>query len=50
MDVSVHITRPGYRVAWRKRARSKVGSRHRVTREEAVKFLQEEFGVEIVAE
>jgi len=50
MDVSVHITRPGYRVAWRKRARSKVGSKHRVTREEAMKFLREEFGVEIVAE
>jgi len=50
MDVCVHISRPGYRVEWRRRARSKVGKRHRVTPEEAIKFIQERFGVKVVEE
>jgi len=50
MDVCVHISRPGLRVALRRRARSKIGASHRVTREEAMKFMQEAFGVKIVEE
>ncbi len=50
MDVSIHITRPGYRVEWRRRARSKVGKSHKVTVEESIRFLQEEFGVRVVEE
>lgn len=50
MDVIIHITRPGYRVMWRRRAPSKVGKRHRVTREEAMKFLEEKFGVKVMKE
>ncbi|RLI32639.1 50S ribosomal protein L5 [Candidatus Bathyarchaeota archaeon] len=48
MDVCVTMEKPGYRVKERKRARSKVGSKHRVTIDEAILFLKENFGVEVV--
>lgn len=47
-DVCVSIVRPGYRVMWRRRRRSKVGRSHRVTREEAMEFMVREFGVTLV--
>jgi large subunit ribosomal protein L5 len=40
MDVTAHITKPGYRVRTRSRKRSKLGGRQRVTREEAVEFMK----------
>jgi len=46
-DVCVTIERPGYRVARRRRKRSRVES-HRVTREESMKFVEEFLGVKIV--
>ncbi len=49
MDVIVHVSRPGRRVILRRRARSKIGKNHLVTREESMKFFQEEFGVKIVS-
>lgn len=48
LDVSVFITRPGYRVVYRRRAPSKVGRAHRVRKEEAIGFLKSNFGVEVV--
>ena len=48
MDVILTIERPGYRVARRRRARSKIPRRHRVTKEEGMVFLAKEFGVAIV--
>ncbi|MGP3666980.1 MAG: 50S ribosomal protein L5 [Candidatus Bathyarchaeota archaeon] len=48
MDVCITMEKPGYRVKERKRARSKVGSKHRVTVDEAILFLKENFGVEVV--
>lgn len=48
MDVAVTIERPGYRVARRRRARSRIPVRHRVTREEAMLLLQELFNVTII--
>ena len=47
MDVSVTLSRPGYRVKWRRRAKSRVGPRHLLTRNEATSFVKNEFGVEI---
>ena len=47
MDVVVTIERPGYRVARRRRARSRIPRRHRVTKEEAMVLLNELFGVVI---
>lgn len=48
MDICVTLERPGYRVKRRKRRRAPVGKRHRITREEAMEFVKEHFGVEVV--
>ena len=47
MDVVVTVERPGYRVARRRRARSRIPRRHRVTKEESMVLLHELFGVVI---
>jgi large subunit ribosomal protein L5 len=48
MDVCVTLCRPGYRVKRRRRAKADVGAKHKLTSEEAMLFIKEEFGVEIV--
>ena len=47
MDVMVSVERPGYRVARRKRVKSKVGRSHRVFREGAVEFIKNRFGTRV---
>ena len=47
MDVMVTVERPGFRVSRRKRAESKVGSSHRVTPRESMRFIQEKYGVQV---
>lgn len=47
MDVVVTVERPGYRVARRRRKRSKIPRRHRVTKEESMVLLHELLGVVI---
>lgn len=47
MDVSVTLGRPGYRVKRRRRAKSKIGSGHLLTAEEAMLFIKDEFEVDI---
>lgn len=41
MDFYIVLSRPGYRVAYRKRRQSKIGSKHCVTKEEAMKWFQQ---------
>lgn len=48
MDIAITLIRPGYRVIWRKKAKTRIPKRHRVTKEEAIRFLQEKFNVTIV--
>jgi large subunit ribosomal protein L5 len=48
MDVNVVFMRPGYRVAKRRIMPRKVPKVHRVTREEAIGFMKEQFKVEVV--
>jgi len=48
LDVCVTLERPGYRVKRRKRRRSRVGKTHLITREEAIQYVKEAFGVEVV--
>ena len=48
MDISVILNRPGYRVKRRHRAKSKIGSDHLLTPDEAISFLKEEFGAEVI--
>jgi len=48
MDVAVTLERKGYRVARRRRARSTIPRRHRVTREEAMLLLALKYNVNII--
>ncbi len=48
MNITVCIERPGYRVKRRRRRRTKVPHRHRLTPEESMVFVTEKFGVEIL--
>jgi large subunit ribosomal protein L5 len=49
MDVCVSVARPGYRVA-RRRIASRIGARQMVTKDEAIRFLKENFGIEVTEE
>jgi len=46
-DVLVTLERPGYRIKRRKLNKRKVGKNHKISKENAVKFIQEKFGVEV---
>ncbi len=48
MDVAIQLERPGFRVKRRKLRKTKVGRSHRIKREEAIQFMKEKFGVEVV--
>lgn len=48
MDVCVSLSRPGWRVKNRERARAKIGMKHLLTPEEAMVFVKEALGVEIL--
>ncbi len=48
LDVIVSLEKPGYRIKRRRKQRRQVPLRHRVSREEALSFLREKFGAEII--
>jgi large subunit ribosomal protein L5 len=48
MDVCVSMSRPGYRVKNRRKGKTQLGSKHVLTPEEAVVFVKQTLGVEIV--
>jgi large subunit ribosomal protein L5 len=48
MNVTVCVERPGFRIKRRRRQRTKVPYRHRITREESMVFIQSKFGIEIL--
>ncbi len=47
MDVAVTLSRKGQRVKYRHKAESRVGVKHRLTPEEAITFVQDEFGIQV---
>jgi large subunit ribosomal protein L5 len=47
MDICVAMDRAGYRVKDRRRRKSKIGSKHLLTPEEAITFVKDTLGVEI---
>ena len=47
-DVIIAMERPGYRVARRRRKKSKIPNRHRVTKEETIMFLEKVLGVKVI--
>ena len=48
LNVSISLTRPGFNIRFRSKHKASVGNHHRITTEEAKKFLTKEFGIEIV--
>lgn len=47
MDVSLTIERPGYRIKRRKISKKKISKHHQVGRDEAIKFLQEQYQINL---
>ena len=48
LETSVSLERCGFNIRTRSRQKSKVGRKHRINKNDAIKFLTEEFGVQIV--
>lgn len=48
LDVSITLERPGYRVKKRRIRQAKIGRKHKINKEEAVEWLKNNFGVEII--
>jgi large subunit ribosomal protein L5 len=46
MDICSSLTRPGYRIS-RKRNPSKIGGRHKISKDEAISFFKNTFGVSV---
>ena len=44
MDFYVVLTRPGRRVKYRRKCNAKVGKRHCITKEDAMKWFKEQMG------
>ncbi len=47
MDVCVSLKRRGYRIMYRRRGRRRVPKVHRITKEEAIEWVKNKFGVQI---
>jgi large subunit ribosomal protein L5 len=47
MNVSVLLQRPGYRVSRRKRRTTKVGKSHYVSKDDAMEYFKQNFGVTV---
>lgn len=48
MDISVNVTRPGWRVTRRAVKPRPIARTHRVTRDDGIEFVRTRFGVEVV--
>ncbi|MCL7414483.1 MAG: 50S ribosomal protein L5 [ANME-2 cluster archaeon] len=49
MDVTVSLIRPGYRVARRKIQKQKIPNSHKITKQDAIAFIKDSYGVEVLA-
>ena len=47
MDVNVVLRRPGYRIARKSRKSAKIGKSHRINKEQAVEFFEQEYGAKV---
>ena len=50
MDINVVLERPGHRISRRRKAKSKVGKSHGVSRGESMEWFKSNFGIEIMEE
>ncbi len=47
LEVAVTLMRPGFRIKRRKLRIKKIPARHRIVKDEAIKFMNEKFGIEV---
>ena len=48
LEVSASLARSGFNIRLRSQHKSKVGKKHRISKDDTIKFLTENFGVQIV--
>ena len=48
LEVSIALARSGFNIKLRSKQKSKVGKKHRIAKNDTIKFLTEKFGVQIV--
>ena len=48
LEVSISLARPGFNIRFRSVRKTKIGKNHRITKNDAIKFLTEKFGAKIV--
>ena len=48
LEVSLSLARSGFNIRLRSKQKSKIGKKHRIAKNDTIKFLTEEFGVQIV--
>lgn len=48
MDVNVALKRPGYRISRRKVEKHSIPAKHRLNKEDAISFVKERYGVEVI--
>ena len=49
LEVAITLERPGFRIKKRKLGSNKVGKTHLISKEQAITFVQEKFGIEVEA-
>jgi large subunit ribosomal protein L5 len=47
MDVNVVLSRPGYRIARKSRKSAKIGKAHRINKDQAIEFFEQEYGAKV---
>ena len=48
LDIAVSLARPGFNIRIRSRHKARIGMKNRITKQEAIEFMTEEYKVEIV--
>ena len=48
LEVSVSLARSGFNIKVRSQQKSKIGKKHRISKDDTIKFLTENFGVQVV--
>ena len=48
LDIAVSLIRPSYNVKTRSKHKAKIGKKHKITKNDAIKFMTENFGVTVV--
>jgi len=48
LEVSASLARPGFNIKSRSKHKARVGKNHRITKNDAIKFYTEKFGVKVV--